>query len=180
MNRPAVRFVLIFIAWLALLFGFLETPPGRALVVEPATSLVARASSLLLAASGVPNELRGTRIETPAGFSAQIIEACNGLDVLAIVAAATLAFPGGWRVRLIGLLAAIPVVQGLNLVRIVSLCWLGSRGSSLYDAFHLYVWQTALLLASLGLWILWAERIAMGPARASATAPPSPSAGPSR
>jgi len=48
----------------------------------------------------------------------------------------------------------------------VSLFWLGAHHRAVFDLFHTAVWQTVLILAAVGLFVLWTRRIGVRGARA--------------
>jgi len=50
-------------------------------------------------------------------------------------------------------------IQAVNLVRVVALYLTGANFPSLFDASHTVVWQTIVILFSVLLWILWANRL---------------------
>lgn len=77
---------------------------------------------------------------------------CSALDVIALCAAATLAYPVAWSRRLTGALLGIIGLLALNAVRIASLA--SASQSSLFQTLHLHVWPTLLVVATGG-WILW-------------------------
>jgi exosortase/archaeosortase family protein len=74
--------------------------------------------------------------------------------------AAILAFPASLRSRLGGIAAAAVAIQLLNLVRLASLFWLGEHYRSVFDFFHVGVWQSLIILAAISLFVLWSLRFA--------------------
>jgi exosortase/archaeosortase family protein len=85
-----------------------------------------------------------------------------------LLVAAMLAFPASARQRLVGLAAGVAAVQIANLARVVSLFWLGVHHRAVFELFHAAVWQTALILLSVVLFVLWSRRV--GPAAAAPSA----------
>jgi exosortase H (IPTLxxWG-CTERM-specific) len=134
-------------------------------VVVPFTERIVRVSSVALRAIGEPVAAEGTNIRSVA-FAVDVKNGCNGVEAMLILLAAVLAFPASWRQRLYGLLAGIAVIQVLNLVRVVSLFWLGAHHREVFDMFHTAVWQTLLILVSVGLFVLWSRRVSGRAARA--------------
>jgi hypothetical protein len=59
------------------------------------------------------------------GFAVSIEAGCNGVEALLVLAAAMLAFPAPWRMKLIGLAIGAVAIQALNIVRVISLYYLG-------------------------------------------------------
>jgi exosortase H (IPTLxxWG-CTERM-specific) len=127
-------------------------------VVVPFTERIVRVSSVALRAIGEPVAAEGTQIRS-AAFAVDVKNGCNGVEAMLILFAAVLAFPASWRQRLYGLLAGIAVIQLLNLVRVVSLFWLGVHHREVFETFHAAVWQTLLILVAVGLFVLWSRRV---------------------
>jgi len=84
----------------------------------------------------------------------------------AAFAAAVLAFPAGWRQRLIGFLLGFLGIQVLNLIRVVSLVWIGRHRPALFDSSHTVIWQSAVVLFGVLIFLFWASRQRPRPANA--------------
>ncbi len=59
------------------------------------------------------------------GFAVSIESGCNGVEATIVLVAAILAFPAPWKRRLMGLVVGVVAVQGLNIIRVISLFYLG-------------------------------------------------------
>ena len=98
-------------------------------------------------------------------------EAHFGVEATIVLVAAILAFPASWKHRLIGLGAGIVAVQGLNVIRVISLFYLGQWNLDVFEWAHLYVWQALIMLDVLIVWLVWVrtlpdDRMARGAAPA--------------
>jgi exosortase H (IPTLxxWG-CTERM-specific) len=81
-----------------------------------------------------------------------------------------MAFPSSWRHKLIGILRWVCLaVQGLNVVRVISLFYLGQWNTQVFNFAHEYLWQALIMLDVLIVWLLW---IRAGNKAASAPASP--------
>ena len=97
------------------------------------------------------------------GFSYVITRDCTAVTLGGLFAAAVLAYPASWRERTIGLAAGLPALSLLNLLRLVSLGWIGVHAPSAFQVVHAF-WYEALLIFVAGLgWLLWV-RFAVAPA----------------
>lgn len=134
-------------------------------IVVPFTERIVRVSAAVLRGLGEPAVSSGTRIVSPA-FNVDVKNGCNGVEALLILVSAVLAFPAPWRSRLGALAAGAVVIQALNLVRVVSLFWLGAHRRDVFELFHTAVWQTLLILVAVGLFVLWSRRVTGRGARA--------------
>ena len=159
--RTARRKSLVFLArFLALLVGFyllVAWNPINDAVIVPFTSAIAHVSGAILAAFGEKVTVAGTEIRSGA-FSVQIENGCNGVEAALLFGSAVLAFPAPWKRRLLGLVAGFAAIQALNLVRVVSLFWIGAHRPALFNSSHTVIWQSAVVLASVLLFLFWASR----------------------
>jgi exosortase H (IPTLxxWG-CTERM-specific) len=162
------RFALLFLAVLVTLFAAELTPPGQALVVEPWTALVARVSTFFAHLFDPTIAVSGPTLYAASGFAMTIMAGCNGLEATIVLLAAIVAYPAPWRHRIAGLAAGILAIQVLNIVRLVSLFYLGQWNLRVFEWAHLYAWQVLIMLDALIVWLLWLKTI---PARSHAAAP---------
>ncbi|QJR10832.1 hypothetical protein DSM104443_01902 [Usitatibacter rugosus] len=165
------RFALTFVVLLVVLFVFELTPPGQALVV-PWTELVAKASAGLVTTFDGNAAAQGKLLYNPkTGFGVMIEAGCNGVEAMLVLLAGILAYPAPWRSKAIGIAIGVVAIQALNLVRIVSLFYLGQWDAQWFVWAHLYVWQALIMLDALIVWLLW-MRTVPGPALPPEAPPP--------
>ena len=96
---------------------------------------------------------------------------CNGVEATIVLVAAILAFPAPWKNRLVGLAVGIAAVQGLNVIRVISLFYLGQWDIDVFEWAHLYVWQALIMLDVLIVWLIWVRTLADGRRRAGSRPP---------
>ena len=162
------RFLAVFVALLALSFGLELTPWAQAWFVAPWTDGVARVAGAAIHVFDASVSTTGNVIATTRSPFAVAIEAgCNGVEATLVLAAAMLAFPASWRQRLVGIAAGVAAVQALNIVRVVSLFYLGQWNEDVFQWAHLYVWQALIMLDVLIVWVVWV-RLVRAPDTASA------------
>lgn len=163
-----LRFAVTFLVLLVALFAIELTPPGKAYFVDPWTNLVARASAGLMAWMDPGVIAQGATVaSTKTGFAVTILAGCNGVEAMLVLVAGVLAYPAPWRHRLIGLAIGIVAIQALNLLRIVSLFYLGQWDRQWFEWAHLYLWQALIMLDAVVVWLLWIRAVpAPAPARA--------------
>ena len=125
-------------------------------VVVPFTEFLVNVSSVLLAALGERTRSLGTVIQSPA-FAVDVKNGCNGIEAALLLIAAMLAFPASAKRRVVGIAAGLALIQGVNLFRIVSLFWLGVHHRDVFELFHAAVWQTALILLAVGIFLAWSR-----------------------
>ena len=150
------RFFLLFVAIQIALFGIELLEPVQRLVVLPWTTLLARACSALVTAFDTNALSQGKVLFNPStGFGVSIEPGCNGVEAYIVLIAAILAFPAPWRHRIIGLVIGFIAIQGLNMVRVISLFYLGQWNQQAFTFFHEYLWQGLIMLDVLVVWLLW-------------------------
>ena len=170
-----IRFFVVFLLLLALLFGLELTPWAQRFFVEPWTVALARISTSLVTLFDADVTASGKVIaSTGNGFAVSIEAGCNGVEATIVLIAAMLAFPAPWKHKLAGLAAGIVAVQGLNIVRVISLFYLGQWNRDVFEWAHLYVWQALIMLDVLIVWLVWVRTL---PRAGTAGPPPSPPPG---
>ncbi len=160
MQPAQKKFLIRFVAALGAFYLLVAIPPVNDRVVTPFTEILVRISSAMLAAIGEKTQAAGTIIQSPA-FAVDVKNGCNGIEAALLLVAAMLAFPAPPKERALGIAAGLLVIQGVNLFRIVSLFWLGVHYRNVFELFHAAVWQTALILLAVGIFLAW-SRIARG------------------
>lgn len=150
------RFILIFLLMLLLLFGLELTRPVQEVLVLPWTEILARISAWLVQLFDSRVESSGIVLRNAVnGFAVSIEPGCNGVEATIVLLAAIVAFPTGWRRKLLGFLVGFVAIQGLNLVRVISLFYLGQWNATAFEWAHLYVWQGLIMLDAFVVYLLW-------------------------
>ena len=155
-----IRFFVAFMALLALLFGLELTPWLQRWFVEPWTAALAHVSALLVTGFDPGVTATGKVLRSMTNDFAVSIEAgCNGVEATIVLIAAMFAFPSSWRHKALGLAAGIVAVQGLNIIRVISLFYLGQWNRDVFEWAHLYVWQALIMLDVLVVWLVWVRTL---------------------
>jgi exosortase H (IPTLxxWG-CTERM-specific) len=164
-----LRFGLIFAVIVTVLFAGELTPFGQQYLVDPWTTSVAQVATWLAKAFDPHVGVNGpTLYSTTNGFSVTILAGCNGLEAMIVLIAAILAYPAPWKHRVLGIVAGVAAIQVLNLVRIVSLFYIGQWSVKVFEWAHLYGWQVLIMLDVLIVWLLWLRTIPRNPPAAPA------------
>lgn len=151
-----LRFLLVFVGLQIVLFGVELLQPVQEYLVLPWTTLLARGCSSLVTLFDAQALAQGKVLFNPVtGFGVSIEPGCNGVEACIVLLAAMLAFPAPWRHRLIGLVIGFVAVQGLNVVRVISLFYLGQWSTRAFEFAHEYLWQGLIMLDVLVVWLLW-------------------------
>ena len=92
-------------------------------------------------------------------FVANIVAECTAIGPIILYIGAVVAYPASKRAKLAGVAAGAVVLTAVNLVRIISLFWIGEAYPEYLDVAHLLVWQSAIILLAIIMWLLWAGRL---------------------
>ncbi len=151
-----LRFSILFIVLLLGLFTLEVLKPVQEHVILPFTAGIAHVSVFIIELFDDGVESMGKVIrDLETGFAISIEPGCNGVEALIILFAAIFAFPASLKHKLIGFGIGFLAIQGLNLVRIISLFYLGQWNMTWFNWFHLYLWQALIILDALVVWLIW-------------------------
>ena len=154
------RFLVVFAVALVALFAAELTPPVQRVAVAPWTNAVARASAGIMTLADPQVAVSGKVLRSTAnGFAVSIEAGCNGIEAALILVAAMLAYPAPWKHRAVGIVAGLVAIQALNVVRVISLFYLGQWSASAFEWAHLYLWQALIMLDVLIVWLVWIRTI---------------------
>jgi len=155
-----VRFFLGFVVLQALLFGTELTPWAQRWFVVPWTDTLAAVSAWIVKIFDPGVMADGKLLQSGSnGFAVSIEAGCNGVEATIVLVAAILAFPAPWKRKLLGLSIGIAAVQGLNIIRVISLFYLGQWSLDAFDFAHQYLWQALIMLDVLIVWLLWVRTL---------------------
>jgi exosortase H (IPTLxxWG-CTERM-specific) len=157
-NRKQLQFQALFLLIFAacyLLFGVL--PRSRFGVINPYTEFLAKAVAAVINLFGTGAVGNGALVYSPR-YSMDIAMGCDGVEASCLYVAGVLAFPTSWRARLIGFAFGVPLIQAINLARLVGLYYIGMDLPSLADRIHDYVAQSIVILLSTAILVFWLGR----------------------
>ena len=155
-----IRFFVIFTVLLVGLFTLEILQPVEKFVILPFTSFVADISVWIVLlfddnVTAVANVIR----DNSTGFGVRIERGCNGVEAVIILFAAIFAFPAPFKYKMLGFVIGFFAIQLLNLVRIVSLFYLGQWNQVAFEWFHLYLWQALIILDAMVVWLVWLKKM---------------------
>ena len=128
--------------------------------LSPLFNFTAIATGFIANIFGASTQVDGSLITSPA-FSMSIVFGCTAVVPIAIFASAVLAYPCTIKQKAMGIALGIVALFALNLVRTVSLLFIGSHFSrSFFDTAHFLIWQPIMILVAIVLWLFWVEKLA--------------------
>ncbi len=164
-NRRSAFFVARFLAFLIGAYFVIASHPVNDRIIVPFTGGVARLSASVLNTLGERVTVSGTAIRSDR-FAVEIENGCNGVETALLFGAAVIAFPAPWRRRGVGLLFGFLAIEAINLVRVVTLFWIGAHRPALFGPSHTVLWQSIVVLCGVLLFLVWASREARAMAAA--------------
>ena len=160
--RP-LRFALMFATCLLVGIGVLLLPPVQ--TVDGAFSRVlVNLSHGLIGMCGGKALVEGAILRAPSGFAVEMRDGCNAVNVTILLWSAVLAFPAPWRMKALGLAAGSVIIQVLNVLRFISLFYIGQYSTTWFDFAHAYLWESLLVLDTMVVFWLWVSRVNRGAA----------------
>ena len=158
-RRPEIRFLVLFLSILGVSFTTIALNQVNDAVVLPYTAFIAEVSGVVLRLFGEQASVNNCVVSSPR-FAVTIYNGCNGLITSLIFISGVLAFPARWKAKIIGVVGGLLIIQLINLIRIVSLFYIGVFLPSLFNQSHIFIWQSIVILAGVALWVIWAHYLA--------------------
>jgi exosortase H (IPTLxxWG-CTERM-specific) len=149
------RFLFLFPVCLAAGFALLQAHPV-AFVVAKFTSSLVDISGGLIHLFGGRALVDGVVLASPEGFAVRVENGCNAINVTILLWSAILVYPAPWVQKLKGLAAGTLILHAINLLRIISLYYLGRYNKSWFEFAHLYLWESLIVVDTLVIFWGWA------------------------
>jgi exosortase H (IPTLxxWG-CTERM-specific) len=122
-------------------------------------TFTAQSTGFILNTFGTGVEVDGTLISS-ADFSMRIVNECTGIVAMLILLSAVIAYPAKIKQKALGAAIGIPALFLLNLIRLVTLFYIGAFLPDFFETAHLLVWQSLMILAVVVIWFIWARKVA--------------------
>ncbi len=151
-----IRFLFLFAVIVLVAFTAQLLPFFQVHLVLPFTSEIASLSAWLMQLFDDNVRSSGKVIwDQASGFAVSIEAGCNGVEAGIVLTAAILAYPATWREKLVGIAIGLLTVQALNLLRIITLFYIGQWNAVVFEWAHLYIWQALIMLDVLLVFLFW-------------------------
>ena len=148
-------FIAIFALAALTQFAILLATPVHAMI-DGFSGRLASASAVLIRTFGGACLQHAAILSNPAGgFAMEVRDGCNGINVVILLWAAILAYPSNLRWKLIGLGGGLAAIQILNLLRLVSLFYLGQYSRPIFEFAHLYLWEMLIIIDAMVVFSFW-------------------------
>ncbi|MBI4199895.1 MAG: archaeosortase/exosortase family protein [Chloroflexi bacterium] len=137
---------------LAAYFALFQSP-----VMDAIARWTAVATAKVLTALGTQVSITGTIVGTPT-FAYTIVTECTAIGPILLFMAAVVAYPTTLRAKVLGILLGVVSLSAINMVRLVSLFYIGAAFPQQLPLAHYVIWQSAIIISALLLWLFWADR----------------------
>ena len=164
--RPG-RFAFLFAVYVLIGFAILFTPLVHSWDLDFSRSLV-KVSQGLIQICGGHAMREGAILRAGGGFAIEMRDGCNALNVIILLWSAILAFPASLKIRFAGMAAGTILVQLANILRFISLFYLGQYSRPWFDFAHAYLWESLLVLDTMVIFWIWVSRAQRTAAHANA------------
>ena len=141
-------------------FAVLLLPPFRPLVDGFSTHLASVSAWLIRAFGGTCVQHAAVLGNPVKGFAMEVRDGCNGVNVVILLWAAILAYPCNPKWKLAGLGGGMAAIQVVNLLRLISLFYLGQYSPPLFEFAHLYLWEMLIIIDAMVVFGVWVRRAA--------------------
>lgn len=157
-QRRTPAFILVFAGAALAQFAILLATPIRPFVEGFSGDLAALSAWLIRAAGGACVRHAAVLSNPAHHFAMEIRDGCNGVNVVVLLWSAILAYPAGLKWKLTGLAGGLAAIQILNLLRLISLFYLGQYSRPLFELAHLYLWESLIIIDGMVVFSLWVRR----------------------
>lgn len=157
-NIRPLRFAVIFSCCFLFGIGVLLTPPVQAADVRFSQFLVKISHGLILTCGGHAS-LDKAVLRAPGGFAVEMKDGCNAVNVTILLLSAVIAFPAPWKLKLLGIGAGSAIIQVVNILRFISLFYLGQYSMTWFDFAHAYLWESLIVLDTMVVFWYWVTRV---------------------
>ena len=150
------RFFILFILVQGVLFAVELLQPVQEHVISVWTAGLAQTCVGLVTLFDGNAVAQGKVLWNPSnGFGVSIESGCNGIEAFIVLCSAIIAFPSGWRNKIWGIAIGFLAIEGTNVIRVVSLFYLGQVSQTAFRIAHEYLWQGLIMIDALVVWLLW-------------------------
>jgi exosortase/archaeosortase family protein len=156
-TNGTVRFCIYFFISIAVLIAMYICMRNSA-VIEPFLDLNALLASSIWDLFGNYIYREGAFIySTDFGF--HVTAECTSIAPTFIFISAVIAWPSTLNEKLCGILIGAITLFFINLIRILTLFYIGASFPNYLDLFHYYIWQAMIVLLALGIWLFWIDKM---------------------
>ena len=141
---------------LAVYFRLFGTP-----VIDTVSRWTAMSTAQVLNVLGASVSAKGTVVGS-SSFAYTVVAECTAIGPIILFIGAVIAYPAALRSKAVGIVMGVVFLSVVNLVRLVSLFYIGSAFPQYLPMAHFLVWQAAIIIFAILFWLFWVERFTRG------------------
>lgn len=165
------RFISVFATVLLILFGLEMQQSVQLSMIQPFTGVLADISAALIMPFDDAVTATGRVIRHSENQFAVSIEAgCNGVEAAIVLIAAVVAFPAKPLQKAAAIVIGFLAIQAMNILRIISLFYLGQWRMDVFSWSHLYLWPVLIMLDVLIVFLLYLRYLSRAGAQSAVMA----------
>jgi exosortase family protein XrtM len=157
---PVLRFFTLFAILMGLFYLGISTPFFKNNLFPAYLQLLANISGGIISGLGHNVSIEGASVIS-SRFAIEIVHGCDAIQPSALFASAVLAFPAPWLLKLPGFVIGTLFLFMINLIRIVSLFFVGVYYPQAFSIMHIEIWQPLFILLAMlffVFWLIWATQ----------------------
>ena len=126
-------------------------------LVDAVSRWTATSTAQVLNILGASVSTSGTVVGS-SSFAYQIVAECTAIGPVILFAGAVIAYAAPLRSKVLGIGVGLVFLTVLNLVRLVSLFYIGAAFPNYLPMAHYLVWQAAIIISAIVMWLFWVEK----------------------
>ncbi len=151
-----LRYSAWFFGILVVLFGLEMLGPVQENVILPFTAAIAKVCVAIITPFDSNVLAYGKILQSSLnGFAVSIEPGCNGVEATIMLIAAAVAFPSTIKQKLAVVAFGFVAIQLANILRIISLFYLGQWNMQVFEWAHLYLWPVLIMVDVLAVFLVW-------------------------
>jgi len=152
-SGPIWRFGLMFGALMGLFYLLILAPVFDRMLYSYLEANAWLANGIL---NGLGQETHVSEITIRAArYAITVRRGCDAVEPSWFFCAALLSFPAPFTRKLVGIIVGALLLQALNLIRIVSLFFIGLHRPQFFNTAHVEIWPAVFIVVAISLWIGW-------------------------
>ena len=153
-ERPVVSFFALFVLCMVAFYVCEATPLFQEVFFPAYFRLNASVTAAIVDSFGGDVLADGPLVVSPQ-FRMEVRRGCDAVEPSALFISAVLASPVSWAARALGAAVGTALLMLINVVRLVSLYYIGVYFPGAFQVVHVDVWQAAFILITVLLWAVW-------------------------
>lgn len=147
--------MVLFVIFIAIFYA-VYLPVSQSEWYKSYLAVLSWTTSAVLTALGQDASVASVKVSSPL-FAMTIVPGCDGMEAFALFVGAILSSPVSLRLRLLFLVPGLMGLWMVNLVRLVSIFFIGAYYPNAFEFMHRDIWPGFLIVIVLVSWLIWAR-----------------------